>query len=61
LCRTRTTVGRGETLRGLLLSSYAWSTIGRIAAIAAWVAFAGAAVMAGLVVAGLVHLRRTTA
>jgi hypothetical protein len=55
----RDSLFRGETLRGLLLSSYAWSTIGRIAAIASWVAFAGAAVMAALVVAGLVHLRRT--
>jgi hypothetical protein len=55
----RDSLFRGETLRGLLLSSYAWSTIGWIAAIAAWVAFAGAAVMAALVVAGLVHLRRT--
>jgi hypothetical protein len=52
---------RGETLRGLLLSTYAWSTIGRIAGIAAWVAFAGAAVMAALVIAGLVHLRRSKA
>jgi hypothetical protein len=57
----RDSLFRGETLRGLLLSSYAWSTIGRIAAIAAWVAFAGAAVMAGLVAAGLVHLRRMKA
>ena len=57
----RDSLFRGETLRGLLLSSYAWSTIGRIAAIAAWVAFAGAAIMAGLVAAGLVHLRRTNA
>ena len=55
----RDSLFRGETLRGLLLSSYAWSTIGRIAGIAAWVAFAGAAVMAALVVAGLVHVRRT--
>ena len=54
----RDSLFRGETLRGLLLSSYAWSTIGRIAGIAAWVAFAGAAVMAALVAAGLVHLRR---
>jgi hypothetical protein len=52
---------RGETLRGLLLSTFAWSTIGRIAGIAAWVAFAGAALMAALVVAGLVHLRRAHA
>jgi hypothetical protein len=54
----RDSLFRGETLRGLLLSSYAWATIGRIAAIAAVVAFAGAFVMALLVVAGLVHLRR---
>jgi hypothetical protein len=57
----RDSLFRGETLRGLLLSSYAWSTIGRIAATAAWVPFAGAALMAALVVAGLVHLRRTKA
>ena len=57
----RDSLFRGETLRGLLLSSYAWGTIGGIAAIAAWVAFAGAVVMAALVVAGLVHLRRSHA
>ncbi|HKA85943.1 MAG TPA: hypothetical protein VKD21_18905 [Acidimicrobiales bacterium] len=57
----RDSLFRGETLRGLLLSSYAWGTIGGIAAIAAWVAFAGAAVMGALVVAGLVHLRRSDA
>jgi hypothetical protein len=56
----RDSLFRGETLRGLLLSAFAWSTIGRIAGIAAWVAFAGAAVMATLVVAGEVHLRRQT-
>ena len=55
----RDSLFRGETLRGLLLSSYAWSTIGRIAGIAAVVAFAGAAVMIALVVAGVVHLRRS--
>jgi len=56
----RDSLFRGETLRGLLLSAYAWSTMGRIAGIAAWVAFAGAAVMAALTVAGVVHLRRTS-
>ena len=50
---------RGETLRGLLLTSYAWATIGMIAGIAAWVAFAGAALLVLLVIAGLVHLRHT--
>jgi hypothetical protein len=56
----RDTLFKGETLRGLLLSSFAWSTIGRIAGIAALVAFAGAAVMAALTLAGVVHLKRTT-
>ena len=50
---------KGETLRGLLLSSFAWATIGEIAGIAAWVAFAGALVMAALVIAGMEHLRRS--
>jgi hypothetical protein len=54
----RDSLFRGETLRGLLLSSYAWATIGTIAGIAAIAAFAAAGVMALLVVAGLVHLRR---
>ena len=56
----RDTLFKGETLRGLLLSSFAWATIGRIAGIAAWVVLAGAVVMAGLTGAGLFHLRRTT-
>lgn len=60
LAQKRDTLFRGETLRGLLLSSYAWSTIGQIAGIAAWVAFAAAVVMAVLVVAGVVHLKRRT-
>ena len=58
LSAQRDTLFKGETLRGLLLSSYAWSTIGGIALIAAWVAFAGAALMAALTLAGVVHLRR---
>jgi hypothetical protein len=57
----RDTLFRGETLRGLLLSSYAWATIGTIAGIAAVVAFVGAAVTTVLVVLGLVHLRRMKA
>jgi len=55
----RDTLFKGETLRGLLLSAYAWSTIGKIAGIAAVIAFAGAALLAALVVAGLMHVRRT--
>ena len=54
----RETTFKGETLRGLLLSTYAWSTIGNIAGIAAWVAFAAAAVMVVLVIAGLVHINK---
>ena len=57
----RDSLFRGETLRGLLLSSFAWATIGRIAGIAAWVAFAGALVTAALVIAGMEHLRRSKA
>jgi hypothetical protein len=57
----RDSLFRGETLRGLLLSTYAWSTVGRIAAIAAWVAFVGAAVMLALVVAGVLHVKRSKA
>jgi len=55
----RNTLFKGETLRGLLLSTYAWSTIGSIAGIAAIVAYAATAVMAVLVVLGLVHRHRT--
>ena len=56
----RDTLFKGETLRGLLLTSYAWATIGTIAGIAAWVAIAGAVLMAILTIAGVVHLRRLT-
>jgi hypothetical protein len=59
LSAQRDTLFKGETLRGLLLSSFAWATIGRIAGIAAWVAFAGALVTVALVIAGMEHLRRS--
>ena len=55
----RDSLFKGETLRGLLLTSFAWATIGKIAGIAAIVAFVGAALLAVLVVAGLMHVRRT--
>lgn len=55
----RDTLFKGETLRGLLLTAYAWSTVGAIAGYAAVAAFAAAAVMAVLVVLGAVHARRT--
>ena len=51
----RNTLFKGETLRGLLLSAFAWSTVGRIAGIAAFAAFAAAGVMLVLVALGLRH------
>jgi len=51
----RNTLFKGETLRGLLLSAYAWSTVGMIAGLAAIGAFLAAAVMAVLVVLGMIH------
>lgn len=56
----RNTLFKGETLRGLLLSAYAWSTVGQIAGYAAIGAFVAAAGMAVLVVLGLVHYNRMT-
>lgn len=57
----RNSLFKGETLRGLLLSAFAWSTIGRIAGIAAMVAFAGAAVMVVLVLFGMRHHHKVVA
>jgi hypothetical protein len=51
----RNTLFKGETLRGLLLSAFAWSTVGRIAGIAATVAFVAAAAMVVLVAFGVRH------
>jgi hypothetical protein len=51
----RNSLFKGETLRGLLLSAFAWATVGRIAGIAALVAFAAAAVMLVLVAFGFRH------
>jgi hypothetical protein len=55
----RNSLFKGETLRGLLLSAYAWSTVGTIAGIAAIGAFLAAAVMAILSVLGVFHYRKT--
>ena len=54
----RDTLFKGETLRGLLLTTYAWSTVGEIAQIAAICAFVAAGVMLVLVIFGIVHLAR---
>ena len=51
----RDTLFRGETLRGLLLTAYAWSTVGRIAGLAAIAAFVAGGVMLVLVILGLRH------
>jgi hypothetical protein len=55
----RNTLFKGETLRGLLLTAYAWDTVGTIAGIAAIAAFVAGAIMLVLVALGLMHHRRT--
>ena len=54
----RDSLFRGETLRGLLLTAFAWATVGRIAGIAAVAAFAAGAVMLVLVALGVRHHRK---
>lgn len=54
------TLFQGNTLRGLLLFSYAFSTMGMLAGIAAWVSFAAAAILLILVVFGIMHYRRAS-
>jgi len=56
----RDSLFKGETLRGLLLSAYAWSKVGAIAGIAAIAAFIAAGITAVLVGLGLIHHRRAT-
>jgi len=51
----RTTMQTGETLRGLLLTTYGFSVIGQIAGYAAYALFALTIVMVALSVAGFVH------
>jgi hypothetical protein len=51
----RDTAFRGETLRGLLLTTYGFSILGDKAALAATVAFIGGAVLALLSIAGFIH------
>jgi len=52
------TVFRGETLRGLLLNSYAFWQMGQIALYGAIASFIGAGVMLLLSLAGFAHIRR---
>lgn len=51
----RNTLFKGETLRGLLLTAFAWATVGQIAGYAAIAAFAAGGVMLVLVLLGLRH------
>ncbi len=53
------TVFKGETLRGLLLNAYAFSTMGTIALYGAIASFIGAGLMLVLSLLGFAHLRRT--
>jgi hypothetical protein len=53
----RDTLFKGETLRGLLLTAYAWATVGQIAGYAAIGAFVAAALMLVLVVLGILRQR----
>ena len=55
----RETVFKGETLRGLLLTSYGFSEFGTKAAQGATVAYLAAALLALLSIAGFVHAFRT--
>jgi hypothetical protein len=55
------TVFKGETLRGLLLNSYAFWQMGQIALFGAIAAFIGAGVMLVLSLLGFTHLRRVPA
>lgn len=51
----RNTLFKGETLRGLLLTAYAWATVGSIAGYAALGAFIAGGLMFVLVLLGLRH------
>jgi hypothetical protein len=57
----RTTLFMGETLRGLLLYSFAFWQIGQIAMYAAWAAAAGGLLMIVLSLLGFAHIRRVEA
>ena len=57
----RTSLFMGETLRGLLLYSFAFWQIGQIAMYAAWAAAAGGLLMLLLTLLGFAHLRRVEA
>lgn len=55
----RETLFMGNTLRGMLLTAYAFGTLGVIASYGAIAALVGGVVMLLLSIAGLIHIRRT--
>lgn len=57
----RTSLFMGETLRGLLLYSFAFWQIGQIAMYAAWAAAVGGVIMLVLSLLGFAHIRRVEA
>lgn len=57
----RQTLFMGNTLRGMLLEAYAFGTLGVIAGYAVLAALVGGVLMLLLSIAGLMHLRRTSA
>ena len=57
----RETMFKGETLRGLLLTTYGFSIFGDRAALAAMICFIAAALLVVLSLAGLVHFKMTPA
>jgi hypothetical protein len=59
ITNTRNTMFTGETLRGLLLTSYGFSVFGEKAAQAALVAYLAAGLLLLLAIAGFVHAFRT--
>lgn len=56
---TRETLFKGETLRGLLLTSYGFSIFGEKAMLAATLAFIGAVIVLLASLAGLIHMAGT--
>ena len=56
----RQTLFMGNTLRGMLLTAYAFGTMGVIASYGAIAALVGGVVMLLLSIAGLIHFRRTS-
>jgi len=59
LTQQRETLFKGETLRGLLLTSFGFATLGEKAAQAATVAYLGAAMLLILALFGFIHAFRT--